>query len=214
MNEYHKIQTMFKREHEKPCRIIYGDWTLPEFEYLKDNDWQFTEKVDGTNIRVMFDGQGIKYGGKTDRAQTPCDLIDRLRVIFEPKLDKLKEIFPPKDWVDTAVCFYGEGYGAGIQKGGVYKATKDFILFDIKIGSFWLSRVDIEEIANNLGVEVVPLVGHGTLSQAIDIVKAGFKSRWGDFIAEGIVARPTVELTGKSGRIITKIKHCDFGEAK
>lgn len=56
MKEYHKIQTCFKRD-EKTKRIIEGDWTLPEFEYLKDCQWVFTEKVDGTNIRVMWNGQ-------------------------------------------------------------------------------------------------------------------------------------------------------------
>lgn len=41
----------------------------------------------------------------------------------------------------------------------------------------------------------------------------GFKSQWGDFIAEGIVARPMTELKNRNGsRIITKIKHKDFAE--
>ena len=39
----------------------------------------------------------------------------------------------------------------------------------------------------------------------------GFKSQWGDFMAEGIVARPAQELRTRDGhRIITKIKHKDF----
>jgi hypothetical protein len=210
MKEYHKIQTMFKREKDKPCRIIYGEWTLPEFEYLKDNQWDFTEKVDGTNIRVMFDGNGLRYGGKTDAAQTPCDLIERLRNIFEPKLSIIKEMFPAKENTPIEVCFYGEGYGAGIQKGGYYKATKDFVLFDIKIGNFWLYRENVKDIANKLTLDIVPVVGNGTLEDGIKLVKDGFKSTWGDFIAEGIVARPKVELTGRYGRIITKIKHKDF----
>lgn len=41
--------------------------------------------------------------------------------------------------------------------------------------------------------------------------RKGFNSIWGDFIAEGIVARPAVELKTRNGhRIITKIKHKDF----
>ena len=206
---------MFKREKQKPCRIIYGDWTLPEFEYLKNNQWQFTEKVDGTNIRVMFDGTSVKYGGKTDNANTPCDLIQRLRDIFEPKLSDMKEMFKPKIENDpVSVCFYGEGYGAGIQKGGVYKPNKDFVVFDIKIGEYWLSRLNVEDISQKLSLDIVPLVLTGTLQEGIDLVKNGYKSAWGDFMAEGVVARPIVELKGRYGRIITKIKHCDFGEAK
>jgi hypothetical protein len=45
----------------------------------------------------------------------------------------------------------------------------------------------------------------------IDQTRTGFKSQWGDFIAEGIVARPVVELKSRNGdRIITKIKYKDF----
>ena len=51
MNEYHKIQTVFKRDiQSKGKTLIEGQWTLPEFEYLASNIWAFTEKVDGTNI--------------------------------------------------------------------------------------------------------------------------------------------------------------------
>jgi len=35
MSEYHKIQTVFKRDDKG--KIIPGDWTLPEFEYLSMN---------------------------------------------------------------------------------------------------------------------------------------------------------------------------------
>ena len=39
----------------------------------------------------------------------------------------------------------------------------------------------------------------------------GKQEYWGDFIAEGIVARPKVTLfTRKGERLITKIKHRDF----
>lgn len=214
MNQYHKIQTMFKREQQKPCRIIEGQWTLPEFAYLKDNTWVFTEKVDGTNIRVMWDGETVKYGGKTDNAQTPMDLVERLHTLFDSKKELFNTTFVPKEGVQTAVCFYGEGYGNGIQKGGCYKPTKDFVLFDIKVGNIWLKREDIECIAQSFGIGIVPIVGKGTLQDGIEMVRNGFKSTWGDFIAEGIVARPEVELNGRYGRIITKIKHCDFFKGK
>ena len=51
----------------------------------------------------------------------------------------------------------------------------------------------------------------GTLHDAIAAVKAGFTSTWGNFPAEGIVARPKTELNTSDGnRIITKIKCRDF----
>lgn len=211
--EYHKINTMFKRNMEGDKKIVIGEFATPELEYLKDNDWTFTEKVDGTNIRVMWDGENVLFGGKTDNAQIPNGVINRLNDLFysTPAKQRLKEIFP--DVEDLSVIFYGEGYGAKIQTGGLYKATQDFVLFDVRIGSrgLWLERKNVEDIAKKLGVDVVPIIGHGTLLEGIELVRGGLKSQWGDFMAEGIVARPTVEMRTRRGdRIITKIKAVDF----
>ncbi|MBU1082564.1 MAG: hypothetical protein KKB59_18905, partial [Spirochaetes bacterium] len=49
MQKYHKIQTVFKRDPETKFKtLLIGDFALPEFEYLKNNLWVYTEKVDGT----------------------------------------------------------------------------------------------------------------------------------------------------------------------
>lgn len=207
MKEYHKIQTLFKRDmSSKSKKLIQEEWSLPEFEYLKYNTWVFTEKVDGTNIRIMYSNGGITFGGKTDNAQIPAKLITKLNDIFLPQITTFEIIFEKAE-----VCLYGEGYGEKIQNGGKYRADQSFVLFDVKIGEWWLQRHDIEEIASKLGLDIVPIVGDGTLYDAISIVQSGFKSQWGDFIAEGIVARPKIELKTRSGqRIITKIKYKDF----
>jgi len=204
MEEYHKIETLLNRD-KTTFGVIEGEWRLPEFEYLKDNQWEFTEKVDGTNIRVMWNGQALLWGGKTDNAQIPTFLLSRLQELFPPT--KFVGIFP------DPICLYGEGYGAKIQKGGGnYKSDGvDFILFDVKIGEWWLKREDVTGIASKLGVKVVPAVGYGTLTEAISKVKNGLNSQWGNFSAEGIVARPLTELQTRSGhRIIGKIKTRDF----
>lgn len=211
MKEYHKIQTVYKRNPEtKNKNLLEGEYSYPEFEYLKDNIWVFTEKVDGTNIRVMFDGKDIVFGGKTDNAQIPTFLNKKLqdkfltiekRLLFESQFSK-----------ESKVCFYGEGYGDRIQGiGGNYRKDQDFILFDIKIDNYWLKREDLESIAEIFGIDIVPIIGKGTIKDMIEMTKKGFNSIWGNFIAEGIVARPEIELMTRNGqRIITKIKHKDF----
>ena len=207
MNEYHKIQTLFKRDMTtKKKSLIEGQWTLPEFEYLANNRWIFTEKVDGTNIRVMFKQGKVMFGGRTDSAQIPSQLVTRLNDRFIPMAEAFQEVF------GCDACLYGEGYGAKIQKGGDhYRSDQDFVLFDVRIGDYWLQRADIEDIAGKLSIDVVPIIGEGTLYDAINWVKRGIQSTWGNFVAEGIVARPKVELlTRNRQRIITKIKGCDF----
>lgn len=211
MKEYHKIQTCFKRD-EKTKKTIENDWTLPEFEYLKDNTWVFTEKVDGTNTRVMWNGQTVVFGGKTEDAQMPMHLLYKLQELFEGTIKK--QLFIEKFGIEpTEVCLYGEGYGQKIQAAGKLYIPDghDFVLFDVKIGDWYLQREDVEDIASHFGIKVVPIIGGGTLTEAIEMTRKGITSQWGDFTAEGIVARPKTELkTRKGERLITKIKHKDF----
>jgi hypothetical protein len=204
MTPYHKINTMYKRDVSG--KIMENFWSQVEFSYLADCDWMFTEKVDGTNIRVMWDGDTVRFGGKTDNAQLPAPLVARLQERF-PDGSKFKTAFG-----DGSACLYGEGYGARIQKGGGnYRPDQDFVLFDVKIGDWWLLRSDVEDVASHLGLDVVPVVGVGTLFDGITLVRRYLKSIWGNFEAEGIVARPLVELRARNGdRIITKIKARDF----
>jgi hypothetical protein len=213
METYQKINTIYKRDmyiNSKALRI--GEWSQPEFEYLKDNRWEWTEKIDGTNIRVHWDGHQVIFGGRTDKADIPEHLSQKLEAIFSSEL--MKSVFELQNDT-TLVTLYGEGYGVKIQKGGNYiRKDVGFILFDIKIGEWWLKRSDCETLSKSLNIPIVPVVGYGTLQEAIDFVKRGFKSTIAenkDYDAEGLVLKPTVDLLARNGqRIITKIKHVDF----
>lgn len=207
--EYPKIQTIFKRPEGKgsKSKVIEGAWTLPEFEYLKDNIWEWTEKVDGTNVRVHWDGEiklQVLFGGKTDKAQMPPHLLNRL-----------EEMFPPEKFYGRqTMTLYGEGFGDKIQSGGKYlgKGNVSFVLFDVRIGRWWLKRDALLSISSELEVGIVPLVGYGTLVEAVDFIKRQqLQSHWGDFLAEGIVLKPKVPFLQRNGsRVITKLKHKDF----
>lgn len=210
MKTYQKIQTVYLRNPENKFKtLLEGEWSKPEFELLKDIDWVCTEKIDGTNIRIMWDGEQVRFGGKTDKAQIPTILIDALQDTFTN--EKMKECFPDTD----NVCLYGEGYGKKIQKGGNYLPDRaDFILFDVKIGDWWLTREACEDIAEKLNIDIVPIIGIWKLEEAIEYVKTGFKSTIAhnkDYMAEGLIMKPKTELFNRRGeRIITKIKHKDF----
>lgn len=207
MSEYHKIQSIFKRDMDsKRKTLMDGAWTLPEFEFLANNTWVFTEKVDGTNIRIIVKDGGVSYGGRTDNAQIPAPLVERLNERFLPLADLLNEMFP------SGAVLYGEGYGPKIQKGGgLYRDDQDFVLFDVKVGDWWLQRENVEGIAGNLNLDIVPVIGEGSLHDAVATAKEGITSTWGDFQAEGIVARPKTEILTRGGhRLIAKIKCRDF----
>ncbi|KKM97431.1 hypothetical protein LCGC14_1168040 [marine sediment metagenome] len=203
MNKYHKIATAWTRDPENNYKtLIEGDWATPEFAYLANSQWWFTEKIDGTNIRIMWDGQ-LRFGGKTDKAQLPAFLYEKLGEMFNPEMFSEFE----------SVCLYGEGYGAKIQKGGgnYIPDGVSFILFDVRIGDYWLRRDDVYDIATKMGIATAPVMGGGSLMAAVRFAQDGIQSTFGDFAAEGLVMRPAVELLDRAGRrVISKIKSKDF----
>src|SRR5438128_9167439 len=110
MEEYHKIQSLYLRDPgDKHKTFLMGQYTTAAFEYLADNPWLWTEKIDGTNVRIGWNGISVRIGGKTDDAQMPIYLIERLQEMFPP--EKMAGCFSG-DTQDLQVTLYGEGYGA------------------------------------------------------------------------------------------------------
>jgi RNA ligase len=218
MSEYHKIETLYERDLAT-FKIKPGVFKNRTYSLLKS--WHWTEKVDGTNIRCIWehaidhgpDAPGrparLTFGGKTDNAQIHADLI---KWLYEHvSAAKLAEVFPGVDAV-----IYGEGYGAGIQKGGGdYTPEKKLIVFDVLVdGKWWLSWEDVCDVAGKLSLDVVPDFGEMTLEDATELVRKGFKSRCAVNAgkdAEGLVGRPLEALFDKKGaRLIVKLKTKDF----
>lgn len=204
---------MFERD-EKTFKVYPNKIKNPAFSVIKE--WEFTEKIDGTNIRVIYDSKAdsgnphlceITYGGRTDNAQLPAPLINYLHENTSPK--KMFDIFGEKK-----VIIFGEGYGGKIQKGSGYSPTQKFIVFDILVSDkYWLTRSNVEEICSTLGLDVVPFIGVMSIEEAVEIVRHGFKSNIGDgsVDAEGLIGRTTFPVFDVSGkRLICKIKTCDF----
>ena len=208
MREYHKIETVFNRSTDGDKRLIWGDYRNETVEYLANNIWQFTEKIDGTNIRIHWDGHNVEVGGRTDRAQIPKHLMDYLSATFlTPEVEELFE----QTYGEKDVMLFGEGYGAKIQNGGDYRSDVSFILFDVLIGDNWQSREWVEATAKMFNVDVVPIVLEGTIGDGIDYVMQHNNSTIGNAIMEGVVGRPKVEMKDRLGnRIIVKIKWKDF----
>ena len=89
MNQYPKIQGLYKRylNGENKGKFIIGDYSKPEFKLLKDIDWVWTEKVNGTNIRVQYTtyllGQTVEFRGKTNKAELPKHLLEYLQTTLQ-----------------------------------------------------------------------------------------------------------------------------------
>ena len=71
MKEYQKIANIYKFD-EKYRNIVGLNET---YELLKDLTWEGTEKVDGTNVRIHWDGHDIEIKGHTEKSQLPSHLV-------------------------------------------------------------------------------------------------------------------------------------------
>lgn len=212
--EYHKIQTVFKRD--KYNIIIPNEFTKPEFRWLQMCKFRAEEKIDGTNMRVeihvLDDGSVLhSFEGRTSRAVIPTHLMNKMEELFTQK--KLSDLF--NDKVGSHITLYGEGYGYKIQGGSHYiNNDVNFILFDVKVDDWWLNREAVEEIAASLNIDVVPIIGYMTVAEACQYVDRGFKSTIAEdknYDAEGLVLKTPDNLLMRNGdRIVLKVKTVDF----
>lgn len=208
LKQYEKIETLFERE-EKTKKLIEGKFRNETVEFLKNNLWEFTEKIDGTNIRIYWDGHKVSFYGRTDKSLLPQNLVTRLIELFGGEVNE--EMFEQK-FGEMEVELFGEGYGAKIQNGGAYLSDRvDFILFDVAINGVYQPRDSVKNIAEYFDIDLVPTVLTGTINDGIKWAKSKPKSMIGVADSEGLVGRPLIELNDRRGnRIIVKIKVCDF----
>ena len=208
MIEYVKIPNIFKRETFGKNKLIEGEYSSRELEYLKEAMWEFTEKIDGTNIRICWDGYRVSFMGRTDKAQIPAHLLAKLEELFggESKEELFEQTFGKKE-----VILFGEGYGEKIQKGGGLYGKVNFRLFDVYIDGFWLVQDAVDGIAKTFNIDTAPFMFRGTLEQGVQFIKTHPKSLLRDAEMEGIVGRPLVQMFSRTGeRIMVKIKCRDF----
>lgn len=215
--KYHKINSLYKRDEKG--KIIEGSFVNEIFKELYDSNYKFeyTEKVDGTNIRVIItqDRENsfcIEFRGKTDNAVIPNHLLLKLESLFYGV--NWNKVF---DWEKCSeVILYGEGFGYEIQKGGGNYNSKDtdFILFDVMIDGIFMRSEFVTDTAKSLNIKRVPILGYDSLKHIEKYVKTKPVSQISEnpnFPMEGVVCRPIGDLKDRlDNRIIIKIKHKDY----
>lgn len=207
---YPKIPSPYEREVSGPNRnkLIEGQWSSRELELTAGlTDWQFTEKLDGTNTRIRWDGYSVSFAGRTNNAQIQPEVLEYLEDTFR------EELFE-QQFGEKQVTIYAEAVGPKIQKVGRFYGETKVRVFDAKIGDLWMSYENIGNIAAALGVGTVPLVIQGvSLFTGIEIVRGGLLSDESvePLTAEGLVGTlASGMLTRRGSRIQTKIKAVDF----
>lgn len=154
--EYSKIETLYDRDGRH--FVTVGKLRRPEFGNIKR--WSITEKLHGRNTRIsLYDNGVVDYGGKTDEAEMPPELLEYLKETFP--VEKMKAaLWLPNKPVPKQATLYGEAYGPGMVPGsGLYRKDISFRLFDCLIDIYWLERNNLEDVARKLGIKCVPLLG-------------------------------------------------------
>lgn len=209
MQRYHKIENLFKRHSGK---LVEGEFQEKHVKLLKENQWLFSEKVDGVNIRLHWSGEEMTLLGRNNNSQIPPHLLEYLQGLFK-KEEIAKHVYP-------GCILVGEGYGERIEepRGSQYQADGvGFVLFDVvAMDGKYCDRHVVELIAKNLKLKVVPLVFEGTLQEAIDFIRTQPTSQFREGMTmEGMVGTPIGDfLTGAGERIITKLRCEDYPQAE
>jgi len=217
--EYFKINSLWKRQdYEKGLPkgshgpLLEGQYSEWEFENIKR--WSVEEKIDGTNVRILYNQSGpgepfeLTFAGRTSNAQMPCHLLKKLQELFS--LEKFNQVFPEA----RRVVLFGEGYGPKIQAcGGNYSKEVGFILFDVYIDGWWLKREDVKIISERLLIPMVPQLGIMTEEEVVDFVKSKPISRCSlvPQMMEGVVCRSEPLMLFRNGNpMIWKLKCKEF----
>ena len=205
MKEYQKIETLYKFDNE--LKGYREEFYNPIVEYLKDCKWIGTEKIDGTNTRVLWNGYNFEFGGRTDKATLPKELLQILQNTFNYDMEILFE----QKFGEKEVLLFMEGYAGKIQN-GAYKGQESIIGYDIMIDDIYLDKNVSKRIFEELGIQFVPMTEFKNLQTCIDFVKTHEQSIiQPESKMEGLVCFPLVRLYDHKGnRIIVKIKGRDL----
>ena len=205
MKEYQKIETLFKFD-EKQKRFI-PEINNPIVKYLRDVAWLGSEKIDGMNIRVHWDGKSFEFGGRTDNAEIPKAVME----ILTNKFNYDMEVIFEQKFGDKDVYVFCEAYGGKIQN-GAYSCDTSLIGYDIMVNDIYLDRTVTQNILEQIGIQCVPFIMFSNLDEAIEFVQEHEKSlSHPEDNLEGVVCVPIERIYDHMGnRIIVKIKKKDL----
>ena len=192
MKDFTAIEELF----EKAESGKYKEWIIkdPTVEYLANNSWDWVKFNEGERIVIHWDGNGVDYKAESER-----DLKSALGFTFfsESAKDMFKLLFKNKGT-----------YLYGIYVCRAYNPHNEFCfetfeLEDVKVDGAYLPREGVENVARAFGLDNAPVLGHGTLKQAVLYVKA--------HPGTNVVCRPSHEMQNEKGeRVIVRVMYDGF----
>jgi RNA ligase (TIGR02306 family) len=179
-----------------------------------------TEKIHGCNCRFAYVNGRLWVGSHGQvKKQDPRSLW--WKIAFKYDLENKLKMYPD-------VVFYGEVYGyvQDLQYSVPAEETIRFRIFDAyHIGiryegsyegsvqaPFWFNHDEIVKMAENMGLETVPVIYRGSLDRnLVESLRFGLSTLDGKTIREGVVVRPVKERRNiETGRTLFKLVSEDY----
>lgn len=227
-HNYPKITSPFKRTDNKSKTVNTSVWFDDYAKFFGESGLVFyaTEKVDGTNLNIVYDGNHISYTGHTDKTVWNPEVEEWIKSKFQtPEFEQMCE----QRFGENEIKLCGELIGPKIQNNFYKLEDYKFILFDIHndTSNTWWNREFVEEATKELNLDIVPLIGINGETNFTDLsvesknTLIGWKNylKFKDFNSkinkdieiEGFVVRPLMEILKANGeRVIYKIKIKDI----
>ena len=209
--EYQKIETVFV--YDKTARMFRSSYFNPIVRYLARAEWIGSEKVNGANSSVYWDGHTIQFFGRTG-----TDFIEGQKEALERTFGGMEVAFE-QAFGSKQVRLFMECYGGKIcrEEGGAgrYRNNPALIGFDVQINGIYLDRSAIRQIFSSFGISAVGMKPYTSLEEAIREVQwmadakkesplneEGFHTE-----QEGLVLLPKIRLFDHQyNRIAVKVK--------
>lgn len=188
------------------------EWDSPLIEQVRHLRWEWTEKIDGTNIRIGWDG--VDQVNVVGREHRDANLPGHETGLPDLIADTFTVAAFAKAYAGKPMTIYCEGYGPKIgPRGHLYGDEPALVVLDVVINGWWLQRPGIVDVAATFGLQAPPLLNFDSVDMAQETVRSGFVSLMAPegtepFHAEGLVGRLELDLLTRDRKTIRcKIKH-------
>ena len=172
--------------------------------------------VHNSSSHLLWKNEEVKpfSGGATHQA-----FLNIFNGVLSPTIEEIKTQFTNEFGNQIEVCIYGEVYGGNMNAmSATYGTTLRFIVFDIKVGDYFVPVPTAERIAKKFKLDFVDYALVDATIEALDkerlkeSTQAVRNGCGNGKVREGIVIKPEIDVFCKGERVMSKYKNADYEE--
>ena len=145
----------------------------------ESEEWVILEKIHGANSSfILYHEDGVdiwKFGRRNGIVPVKeMKSFFNIQEAYQPYVENLIELCKSAcyeqgfDYRAHTTVIYSELYGKKVQKNTKYNDTESIAVFDIRIGNYFLSYEQRQELCDRHQLPTVPLIMSGTLDKLVE----------------------------------------------